>query len=76
MYTNKGSCLTCYKRKLTLSWKGPKLNLETHEMVTQFSQRAFQFFAKPVPGVQLVKQSAIVKLRRSEKKTEGGLGGV
>ena len=60
MYTNKGSCLTCNKRKLTLSWKGPKLNLETHEMVTQFSQRAFQFFAKPTPGVQLVKQSAIV----------------
>ena len=60
MYTNKGSCLTCNKRKLPLSWKGSKFNLETHEMVTQFSQRAFQFFAKPVPGVQLVKQSAIV----------------
>ena len=79
MYTNKGSCLTCNKRKLTLSWKGPKLNLETHEMVTQFSQRAFQFFAKPVPGVQLVKQSAIVnsavvaeewkKEKKKKKKT-------
>ena len=84
MYTNKGSCLTCNKRKLTLSWKGPKLNLELHEMVTQYSQRAFQFFAKPVPGVQLVKQSAIVNSAvvaeewKKEKttKNEGSLGGV
>lgn len=43
MYTNRGNCLTCNKRKLTLSWKGPKFNLETHEMVTQFSQRALNF---------------------------------